>query len=210
MKRSWHALWISGLLASYTHAIPLMSVTTSTPVLHPPQNLFIDVNISGLQSGGTNIQLGAFQFDLSYDPTMLVPYSVPPAGWGSALGNIGAGEAIGDYDASTPGLIHVDELSLLETSAATCVFCTGPYLEDLQGDSFRLVTLGFDVLPTAAGTSLQFTNIAGSDGYGIRQTSLNLPITFDLQVPLPGSVPLLIGGVLGMLAAHRTGSTRRR
>lgn len=209
MKRSWHALWISGLLAGNTHAIPLMSVTTSTPVLHPPQNLFIDVNISGLQSGGTNTQLGAFQFDLSYDPTMLVPQTTP-AGWGSALGDTSAGEAIGYYDASIPGLIHVDELSLLETSAATCIVCTGPYLEDLQGDSFRLITLGFYVLPTADGTSLQFTNIAGSDGYGIRQTNLNATITFNLPVPLPGSLPLLVGGVLGMLAARRSGSTRGR
>jgi hypothetical protein len=135
------------LLLSLGHAgqaatIPIISLDPHSSVIKPGQNYYLDVNVSGLQSGGTNALLGAFTMDVHFDPNLLqfLPIS---SSFGSALGDIGLGEALVGGSLTSPGIFNFFEVSLLEDSLGNCIFCIGPYLADLQSDSFNLATLAF-------------------------------------------------------------------
>ncbi|MBI9090577.1 MAG: hypothetical protein JEZ12_15275 [Desulfobacterium sp.] len=70
------------------------------------------------------------------------------------LGDESLSEAMVDENGTISGILgppllwtlHLDEVSLLEESAATCIWCWPPYLANLQGDRFRLATLNFSAI----------------------------------------------------------------
>jgi len=130
-------------LAGTASASLVLSLRPDRLAIGPQQNVTVDVVISGLQSGGVNSLLGAFDLTLQFDPDVLQLLTVPST-LGTALGDpADPGQTLVGGDTSTPGLFRFFEVSFLEASLNSCVFCTGPYLENLQSDSFTLASLVF-------------------------------------------------------------------
>ncbi len=174
-------------LSGPVSAIPILSLNSHTSSVIPGQNFFIDVNVSGLQSGGTNSLLGAFNMDILFDPSLLqfLPIS---SSFGSALGDIDLGEAFLGGSLTSPGVFNFFEVSLLEDSSANCILCTGPYLEDLQGDSFNLATLAFysptDAIASGSTTTFSIANVLLSDVFGDEIFSVSTPsVTVNISEP---------------------------
>jgi len=194
------------------HAVPVglieITIEPSKNKIHPPESLFVDINISGLQSGGIDNLLGAWQMDFHYDADLFNPLNIPPAGWGGKLGNITNGETVGGVDTSTPGVIDIFEVSLLFDFELDSF----PFQRDLDGnllDSFRLATLGF-YAPSGTGfndpSTLLFTdNIVLSDAYGNVLSDVNgeiipvqhLPVS--IKIPEPATWVLFGIGFIGLL-----------
>lgn len=178
--------------------------------VHPPGNLYVDINISGLQSGNVDTLLGAFSLDLLYDPGVLTPL-ISASTPGAKLGDVLLGEAVWDIDNSVPGVLGITEVSLLEASSATCIFCISPYLEDLQLDSFTLATMAFFAYDAPSGpvTLLDTANVVLSDTDGFQVTDrfgniavVATPIA-SVKVPEPGTFLLLGAGMISMLTLRR-------
>ncbi|MGK5054951.1 hypothetical protein [Janthinobacterium sp. RB2P8] len=190
-------LWLACLSwAPLAQALQMSLVPRGGYQIAPGGLLVVDLNIAGLQSGGLNTELGVFHLDLYYDPTLLSFLPGAPSGWGTALGQTAGGaEALAFADASTPGLLRLDEVSLLD----------GLTLGQLQGDGFRLATLAFHVMmppgPAPANTILFADDILLADAGGnlIPVVPDQIPILI-LQVDAPGTLALL---GLGMAALAR-------
>ena len=192
-------------VASQAFAIISITLDPHPKNVHATQNVFVDINISGLQSNGVNALLGAWELDFIYDPNVFQFLAAAPAGFGASLGSVALGEAISLVQSiTTEGVFHVGMLSLLEADAATCVFCTSPFLEDLQSDSFRLATVGFHAPSIGdAGTvssSFEINNIILSDAFGNELSPIaHLPVSIKV-VPIPATIMLIGIGLLGWLA----------
>jgi hypothetical protein len=178
-------------------ATPTLSLIPDFQKIHPPQNLLVDVVISGLQSGGTNTLLGAFDLTVQFDPNVLSLFTGAPSALGTGLGDpTDPSQTVIGANIPAPGTFNFFEVSLLEGSAATCIFCIGPYLEDLQGDTFSLATLAFFA---PGGSSPAFTNILITDeilsdanGNAIENPTIR---NASVAVPEPSSILLLMGGL---------------
>lgn len=134
-------LWLAclGALAP-AQALQITLVPHGPATVYVDDYVQVDMSIVGLQSGGLNTELGAFHLDLYYDPTMLTLLSPTAANWGNSLGHTSpVAEALTFADNSTPGLLRLDEVSLLDRTA----------LDVLQGDSFLLASLIFQVTAPA-------------------------------------------------------------
>lgn len=190
-KRIFASILLSSLLlaAGQASAVITISLDPSVDKIHSMENVFVDINVSGLQSGGVNTLLGAFDLDLLYDSSLFTPLLVPPAGFGVRLGDIFLGEAVGGIDTSTPGVVNLFEVSLL--SAAE--------LAVLQGDSFTLATLGFFANGVSSGptTSFATANIVLSDDLGNSLTPVSNPGT-SISVPEPITLALVSLGLVGL------------
>lgn len=129
--------------AASVHAAPVLGLYASTDKIHPPEAFTIDVVLSGLRSPGGVTLLGGFDFVLDFDP-----HVARLTGWsfGTGLGDpddalqtlVGADDVLAEF-----GRIGLFSVSLLE-GRDTCFFCTGPYLDDLQGDSLTLASFQFE------------------------------------------------------------------
>lgn len=186
-------LWLACLSwAPLAQALQMSLVPRGGSQIAPGGLLLVDLNIAGLQSGGLNTELGVFHLDLYYDPHLLF-YLPGASGWGMAMGETTGGvEALAYADASTPGLLRLDEVSLLDSLS----------LGQLQGDGFRLATLAFHVMmppgPAPANTILFADDILLADAEGNRiPVALEQTPVLILQVPEPGTLALL---GLGMAA----------
>lgn len=204
MKKFMSNIFGLALLAISTQVgAVVLSLEPSSQNAVPTDAVSLDLTVSGLTAGGPD-SLGDFDVDIAYDSTALsfTGYSL-----GVFLGDIGLGEAmdfsLGDLGG---GIINLAEVSLLEPDAVTCIFCAGPYLDDLQSDSFVLATLDFivDILPIGGSTTVAIDTVwAIGDGFG-----LPLPITgtsgavirnpAPASVPEPATVALLVLGLVGM------------
>ncbi|GAB2881405.1 hypothetical protein GCM10027277_58100 [Pseudoduganella ginsengisoli] len=191
------------------HALALSLFPQSGLLIHRFDDVFIDINLIGLTSGAPGRTLGAFEMDLEFDPQAFQKIDIAPAGWGPALGNVAAGEALASMALTAPGVLHISAVSLLETSAAGCSFCTGPYLDELQGNSFHLATVGlyaynpgFVDMTTNIGTRMAVL----ADGAGNRLPDVPDAL-LQLTIPEPGTGPLLL---LGLVSAAIAGRVCRR
>ena len=185
------------------HAFPVISILPAQQIVEGPGVFSVSVNISGLKADDPARLLGAFSVDLLFDPAVLSYFPSPPASWGGALGDVAAGQAVTTFDPSTPGVIHLGETSLLEANPDTCVFCTGPFLSDLQGNSFKLVTLSFFDSASSGSTVLSLVKpiFVDANGFPIPLGGLN---GATVQVPEPGNIAML------GLGAALMGCLRRR
>lgn len=181
-------------LAGQVSAMPIISLVPDSTKIHAGENLFIDVNVSGLQSGGSNSLLGAFSMDVLFNPQLqFLPAGSGANTWGFGLGDVDAGEALvgGDISQIGSGLFSFNEVSLLLTSELTA----------LQSDSFRLATLAF-YLPfghtLASGSFINFSteNVVLSDDLGNELTTgVNQGATVKVNEP---SIILLLS--IGMIS----------
>ncbi|MFM8899396.1 MAG: hypothetical protein ACKOF9_05520 [Burkholderiales bacterium] len=102
--------------------MPTLSLVPQSPHIHPQGNLLVDVVVSGLQSGGTNTLLGAFDLTVAYDPAVLQLLMIGSS-LGSGLGNAAdTAQTFVTSDSSTAGIFRFLEVSLLEASGASCFF----------------------------------------------------------------------------------------
>jgi hypothetical protein len=192
---------IAAVLTSGTVlATPTLSLIPQSPHIHPLENLFVDVVVSGLQSGGTHALLGAFDLTVTYDPG-IVQLILPTSNLGGGLGDPSdTSQTFISGDNSTPGIFRFLEVSLLEASASSCFFCTGPYLEELQGDSFTLARLMFYMPSTAPGAeSIAFmfpigsADLSDADGNQIANVLTN---NASVAIPEPSTVLLVLAALV--------------
>ncbi|SFL89263.1 cohesin domain-containing protein [Rugamonas rubra] len=167
----------------------------------PGGTLLLDINIDGLRSGGLNTELGAFQFDLLFDPTLFQFVAGLPSAFGSGLGVVGdPGSALGFVDLVAPGQLHLAEVSLLD----------GATLRAMQGDAFLLGTLAFNVTmpppPVPPDTIIVADDILLGDAAGDRILGLaNVNPQVILQVDEPGTLAALALGLAAMAGVRRRG-----
>lgn len=116
MKRA-HAWLLSLFLAVSAwplQAAPVISVErTGSAAIGIGSSVTFELHVSGLTE-----PLGAFGFDLLFDPAVLAfqPAVSAAAQFGDRLGQLDT-EAIGFAQVSAPGLLRLDEVSLLDTLA---------------------------------------------------------------------------------------------
>jgi hypothetical protein len=153
----------------------------------------VDVVVSGLESGGLDEIVAAFDLDVSYDPLVVAATGVS---FGGDLG--GPGEVLTAFDLGTAGLVDLAALSLL--SDAT--------LQGLQGDAVTLATLEFSAL--ALGTSPLEILAAlpfGVDVKGLENVILSFETvgagSIEVVVPEPATLALVATGLVGLARASR-------
>lgn len=145
----------------------------------------VAVRISGAQPDG----LGAYAFDVAFDPGILV--------FDRAVDGLGLGMAFGLGASPGTGTLTMSDFSL-ETEAS---------LLAMQGNDFVLFSLVFDTL--AEGTSaLVFEQVALGDAAGNTATAAGLgsgSITVEARaIPEPGAMTLVLGALLaGAMPAWR-------
>lgn len=176
-----------------THATSLSLVPSSltAPV---GTSINLDLIISGL-GNHTAPTLGGFDIDLGYDSSLL---GLTDITFGPALGNSDLLEALNGSGSVTGG-INIYAQSLLEANATTCIFCSSPYLEDLQTSSFTLASLTFQTAqPGPATFNLSLNQIV--DGYGDHlTTTVNaMPSVQIAPVPVPAALWLFSAGLTGL------------
>lgn len=206
--RSLVSMMAACVLACSAWASPVVSLRADPSNFHPSENVYLDIVISGLQSGGVNTLLGAFDLTLTYDPIALQLLPSGPSNFGAALGDASdPTQTIAGADNGTAGVLRLFEVSLLESSATNCTFCIAPYLEELQGDSFLLARLAFYVPGTTEATSTTFGLMQGSalfsDAFGNAITDVALQDHLTVAIPEPGAMLLAVTALLAALWGSR-------
>src|SRR5271166_1836951 len=196
-----------------TRAAPVITLVPMPTTINPPANLSIDVDISGLRSGGQNIILGAFDLTINFDPDVLEFLQIG-SHFGTGLGDPGDPLQTAVGGDLSPGSFRFFEVSLLDAST----------LEALQSDSFSLATLLF----YAPGTSPRppFTDLPLSPACSASSTPPGCSILSDadgndinnfgivnarVDIPEPSTILLLLVALAGAICCiQRTVFTRFR
>lgn len=151
----------------------------------------VNLVVSGLGNHSTP-SVSAFDVDINYDASL---FSLSAFTYGPSLGSLALGEAFTTLSSSA-GAISASELSLLETSSTACSFCTGPYLEGLQGSTLTLASLTFTSLHDGTGTFNLVAN-AFADGFGDALT-IDQVTGANVAVPAPAALWLFGTGLAAL------------
>lgn len=169
----------------------------------------LDLVISGLGNHAP-ASLGAFDVDITYDAAVL---ALNAYAYGNFLGDILLGEALEAGGGDLGGIIDLAEISLLDADPTSGPAGFGPFLDDIQPDSFILATLEFSVVALAPSTNTIVTidtNYVLGDGYGNPLTvdSLTDAVIYNRStiVPEPTTFVLFGLGIIGLVK----GKKRRR
>ena len=186
-------LAVLGILYMAPSAAATLSFSPSNSTVNRGDTVNVDVVISDLFDDflGAQALVGAFDFTVGYDPTIISNTGVSFSG---ALGDPDpfAFETITGFDNSVAGQVNAFNVSLL--------FDLAP----LQPDpSFTLATLSFQGLDIGV-SSLDFLSIIISDDLGLPIDAQGISGSVSV-VPLPGAVWLMITGLLGIGALARKG-----
>lgn len=182
------------LISSATvNAAIVLSLEPSSSLIDKGSSFTVNLVVSGLGNHAAP-SLSVFDVDVSYDASL---FSLGPVSFSSVLGNVSLGEASTGVDSSTAGTVNLSAFSLLEVNSGSCVLCTGPYLEDLQGSTLTLASLNFTAVLSGTRSFGLAVNSFG-DGFGD-------PLAVDLaasptvtSVPTPANLWLFGVGLLGL------------
>jgi hypothetical protein len=206
--------WLALVLAACSglaSASPLISLDLVSPKqrLSAGETFFVSVQISGLRTAGLDAVVGAFNLEVSFNGGDVTAFdAASPAGFGTALGDPALGEAITFADFSSPGVVRLAEVSLLDQAT----------LGDLQSDSFIVATIGFMLRDEPALTLQNFVisqfDLADAFAQPITDdTGAPVPVetgVLTLKVPVPPTLPLAALGLLAALALTRRATALRR
>ena len=206
---------------------PAKAIQISVVSFFNPQNNTASTTIFAEGLGGHAApSLGAFDINFQFDPNVLALHSVlfgPLLGspdnlrFSNTSGNLipdrmGAGEAITGASLVSSGSVDLFEVSLLEASQSTCVFCIGPFLDDMQPSRFALLFLSFDgvdplnPLPNVnrgrMGFNLSINGNALSDAYGNPLTVSSISFT---PASSPSTMALFGIGLLALIWKRSAG-----
>ena len=161
-----------------------ISLQPRSQLINLGETTSVDVMVSGF-GDMTSPSLGAFDFDLSYDPFIIMPVSVrlgPHLGFGF----------FGSDTFGTPGMIHLDGVSLESSSD----------LNANQPGMFSLAT--YDFIGTGIGLSrIDFTFVSLSDEGGNSLADVS-ELGGSIRVPDGGSTCFLLGiALLCVLSVRR-------
>ena len=175
-----------------------ISLQPSVTAINEGDSTSVDLVVSGLGNLAAP-SLGAFDFDLSYDPAILAVVSLA---FGGFL-DVGVFGSIPSSNLSTPGFIHLDEISLEASSS----------LNGAQPDSFTLATLDFKGL-TAGISSIGFSFASLSDELGQSLTGFStagasVQVNRSVSIPDSGSAFFLLLVGLSSLAGLRVAAAVR-
>jgi len=201
----WSLVLLGLGIKSQALALSLSMEPTST-IAVPGDGVTLDLIISGLGDYDPD-SLGDFDIDISYDISALTLTSYSLGGF---LGDISSGEALDLSFGDLGGIINVAELSLLDADPSSGPSFFGPYLDDIQPESFTLASFYFIVDVLAPGTSttvgIDLVNALG-DGYG-EPLDLDLLISDAViynpaaPVPEPTTILLFGSGIAGLVGSR--------
>jgi len=173
-----------------------LSLVPQTSTVGAGGTLSVDVVASDL-GAGVAPSIGAYDLDLSFDPSVL---SFDSFVLGTGLSVTGVAS---DHEGSVDGgLFSVFELSWEDTAD----------LNALQADAFTLFTMTFNALN--AGTSLLSLHVnavstaEGADLFADALNGASVSVTGAPAVPVPAAVWLLLSGLAGMGALKRRAAQR--
>jgi hypothetical protein len=158
----------------------------------------VDLVISDL-GDFTAPSLGAFDLDLTYDPSVLSAASVTLT---PLLGDAALGETVEGLDLSHPGFIDLFIVSFLSEQE----------LDSLQPESFVLATFSFDAISTGT-SALGLTQLLLGDALGANLEAIagtgSITVTGSgSQVPEPSARGLLLTAALGIVLARQRSRVR--
>lgn len=158
------------------------------------ESVSVDIVVSGLGNFSPD-SLGAFDVSVAYDP---VVFAFSGYTFGAFLGDLGSAESLDASAGDSGGSVNIAQVSLLADAD----------LHALQPGEFALATLDFDVLDLAIGATSQLSfagALLGDTGGGALPATNSGPATFvgGTEVPNPGTVLLLLGGLLSLRVARR-------
>ena len=192
-KRLLAALAIICMAQASTVHAALLSLEPDTALVDNGDTVSLALVVSGLGNFSAD-SLGAFDVSVAYDAAALSFANYTLGDF--FLGDTSLFTALDVSGGDSGGEVNVAQVSLL--SAAT--------LNTRQPDSFILAFLNFDVIGLTAGASTE-VSLPGNAVLGDQNGSA-LPVTTGRSatittVPVPGTLLLMLGGLLGWNAAAR-------
>ena len=184
MRRIHSLMIVVAALGGLSFASPIsVSFISNSQNVTAGQTVNVDVGIFGLGNFAPPT-VGSFDLTAGFDPNLLLPTDVA---FGPFLGDPSLFEAITAFQFSAAE-VEFTEISLLSPVQ----------LDAMQPGNFVLATLSFTAL-TSGTAQFQFTSGVVDDPYGQKL----------FVVPEPGSLSLLVSGLLGLSTALRRGRGRR-
>lgn len=176
------ALAVATFLAS-ARAVPTVSLTPVSQNIGVGDTAFVDLSISGLGVGPTAPKLGSWLAQIAFNNT-IVTITNGDVVFGTNL-DLGVFGTTQGADASTPGLLNLDQVSYEDSTA----------LIASQPDAFSLATLKFTGVAPGI-TSLTFSQLQLGDELGFPLAASSTPASITV-----GSVGVPDGGAITLMGA---------